>query len=175
MANTYVALAKSVLTSSTATVTFSSIPQTYTDLILLFSTRDDRPANNQNSFSLVINGDTGTNYSNTNVYGYQSNVVYSDRRTSAAFLRVSTSNTLNNTADTFTNGELIFSNYTSTSSRAISLSCVMENNTTTGIYMPFLSAQLYRGTSALSSFVMTPESSASFVSGSSFYLYGINT
>ncbi len=174
MANTYVALAKTVLTTTQTTITFSAIPSTYTDLVLLWSSRDDRPVNNQNSFSMVINGDTGANYSNTNVYAYQGPASYSDRRSSATTGRVSTSNTLNNTANTFTNGELIISNYTSTSTRAIALNCVMEQAVDgAGLFMTFASAQQYRGSAAVSSFTLTPESSASFVSGSSFYLYGI--
>lgn len=58
---TYDLIGSSVLTSTQATVTFSSIPQTYRDLILVLTS----PANSQ--FWMRINGDTGTNYSHVRV------------------------------------------------------------------------------------------------------------
>ncbi len=171
---TYVAIAKTVLTSTQTTITFSSIPSTYTDIVLLYTSRDNRAVNNQNPFSLTINSDTATNYSQTNLYGYQGPAVYSDRLSSQTTFTAYTSNTLNNTSNTFTNGELYFSNYTSTGNKPISLSCVMEQNVDgTGLFMPIVSSLLYRGTSAISSFTLTPQNSASFVSGSRFDLYGI--
>ena len=56
---TYTALANVTL-GSTATVTFSSIPATYRDLILVV-----RGTTN----NIRVNGDTGSNYSNVAMYG----------------------------------------------------------------------------------------------------------
>ena len=53
---TYDLIASSVLGSSAATVTFSSIVGTYRDLVLVSTTSDPT------SFYLQFNGDTGTNY-----------------------------------------------------------------------------------------------------------------
>ena len=44
-------------------VTFSSIPQTYTHLQVRAFGRTDRPTYNVGSYSLIVNGDTGSNYS----------------------------------------------------------------------------------------------------------------
>jgi hypothetical protein len=41
MANTYTLIESQVLGSSAASVTFSAIPATYTDLVLKFSSRND--------------------------------------------------------------------------------------------------------------------------------------
>lgn len=61
MTATYDAIASATLTSDT-TVTFTSIPQTYTDLILVF-----KGSVNNDYWSAVarFNGDTGNNYSST--------------------------------------------------------------------------------------------------------------
>jgi hypothetical protein len=63
--NTYDEIATSTLTTSTSTVTFSSIPQTYTDLVLVVNA-----AQNSNSpVYLRVNGLTTSIYSNTWVRG----------------------------------------------------------------------------------------------------------
>jgi hypothetical protein len=59
--NTYVAIAEQTLGTAAASVTFSSIPGTYTDLVLVISAQDTT----NNSFALICNSDTGTNYSRT--------------------------------------------------------------------------------------------------------------
>jgi hypothetical protein len=56
---TYIALANTTLSSATASITFSSIPATYRDLVVVINgsiTDDDRRAVYQ------FNGDTGSNY-----------------------------------------------------------------------------------------------------------------
>lgn len=65
--NTYVALDKvTVSGTSIATVTFSSIPSTYTDLIIVGNLGSE----GTNAFPyLQFNGDTGSNYSYTQLYG----------------------------------------------------------------------------------------------------------
>jgi hypothetical protein len=63
--NTYEAIATQTLGTAAATVTFSSIPSTYTDLVLISS-----PANNTSeSLYFRINGDTGSSYSTTYMTG----------------------------------------------------------------------------------------------------------
>lgn len=66
MASTYTPIATTTLGSDTADVIFSSIPSTYTDLILVtnlgVSTVD-------NAVNLRFNADSGANYSVTNLVG----------------------------------------------------------------------------------------------------------
>jgi hypothetical protein len=61
--NTYDAIATTTIGSSVASYTFSSIPSTYTDLILIVSNLDSGAGRTR----LRLNGDTGTNYSRTNL------------------------------------------------------------------------------------------------------------
>lgn len=65
MAGTYEAIATQTLGSSAATVTFSSIPSNYTDLILIATGKPTGAA----SMYMRFNSDTGNNYSYTMIYG----------------------------------------------------------------------------------------------------------
>ena len=66
--NTYVAIETKTLSSAVSSVTFSSIPQTYTDLVLVVT----NTTGSTNSIALQLGNntlDTGSNYSNTVLQG----------------------------------------------------------------------------------------------------------
>jgi hypothetical protein len=67
MASTYEPIATTTLGSTSTSVVFSSIPQTYTDLVVIF-TGTNTTANNAMSLEVEMNGDSGSNYSYTNVF-----------------------------------------------------------------------------------------------------------
>jgi len=60
---TYTPIATQTLGSAAASVTFSSIPSTYTDLVMVFNGVAD------NNVNLRFNSDSGTNYSATRIRG----------------------------------------------------------------------------------------------------------
>jgi hypothetical protein len=64
---TYTALATVTLGTAAASVTFSSIPATYRDLILVF--RGTLTTATLNEVELRINGDTGSNYTRLVAFG----------------------------------------------------------------------------------------------------------
>ena len=64
--STYVALATTTTTTSTASVTFSSISGAYTDLIVVANLAQSAGSN---SLRFRLNGDTGSNYSETYLRG----------------------------------------------------------------------------------------------------------
>ncbi len=69
MAMTYEPIATQTLSSAAATITFSSIPSTYTDLVLITSLKSSATPTAY-SPTLYINGDTDkTHYSYTAMYG----------------------------------------------------------------------------------------------------------
>lgn len=76
MPATYDSLASTVLSSAQSTVTFSSIPATYTDLILVGS--GSLTGTNDTAVTLRFNGDTGSNYGITYLYGNGSTVLTGD-------------------------------------------------------------------------------------------------
>jgi len=65
MATTYTEIATETLSSAQASFTFSSIPSTYTDLVIVSSLAN----NNFDSLYFKINGDTGSNYSSIYMTG----------------------------------------------------------------------------------------------------------
>jgi hypothetical protein len=78
MATTYDKIATTTLGGSSATVTLSSIPATYTDLRVVFVPLGTSTQN----MNMTINGDTGSNYSWTNLRGDGGGTEYSARATS---------------------------------------------------------------------------------------------
>jgi hypothetical protein len=169
MPSTYELVSSTTLTTTTAGVTFSALPTTYKDLVLRASVRGIDAGINT-IFRLRINADTGSNYSYIRLLGYdgstssliQANV--SDN-IGTAFFNLSSS-----TSDTFSNIEVYIPNYLSTTSKPISGAGVAENNASTGLVSAF--AVLYRNSSAITSLEFLTNTTG-FVSGSSFYLYGI--
>ena len=151
-----------------SSVTFSSIPATYTDLVLRLSARGSTTsvagnlyltfnAQAQGSITTLL-GDGTTATSNRFSYsGFQ-------------YTRLDNPNA-NATASTFSNVEFYFPYYQSTASKPFSLSSAVEQNATLG----YISAQagLHAGTSGITSIDIAPDS-GSFVQYSSFYLYGIS-
>ena len=63
--STEVAIATQTLGSATASITFSSIPSTYTDLRIVFSGTGATVLN----LKVRFNGDSASNYSQTNLQG----------------------------------------------------------------------------------------------------------
>ena len=92
--STYVALATTTLGASASSVTFSSIPASYRDLVLVVGGL----ASSQANFYLQFNNDTGTNYSWVNAVGYSSSAASgsssSDNETGSAALIGSSQSTI---------------------------------------------------------------------------------
>ena len=74
-------------------------------------------------------------------------------------------------ANTFSNCSVYVPNYAGSTNKSFSADLTAENNTT-GTNMQLV-AQLWSDTSAITSLVFVPGNGTNFVSGSSFYLYGI--
>jgi len=170
MANTYVLISSQVLASSAASVTFSSIPATYTDLCLKVSTRGTIASYN-GVCALTFNGDTATDYSSTYVRGL-STVAQSGNFSTYASTYWDYFSGSTTTANTFGSLEFYIPNYTSSAKKPLSGFSTAENNDATSwIISP--TASLWQLTSAITSITATP-ASGSFVQYSSFYLYGIS-
>lgn len=169
MPATYEAIATSTASGSSSTITFSSIPSTYTDLVLI--------AQYQCSVSgglwLRYNGDTATNYSIANMIGSQN--------TFATYVDV---NEPYIWADTYYQGT-----GTVTTDRAIVKANVMNYANTTTFKTTLLrsddvrttgssdgtvyaGAATWRSTSAVTQ-IDVLSAAGNFVSGSTFSLYGI--
>ena len=168
MANTYSLIEAKTLTTTTATVTFSAIPGTYTDLLLKVSVRGDAGGTD---IKIQFNGSTASVYTYRRLYG---------DGTTLATSSTTTTNLINNmvaqssyTANTFGNGEMYIPNYTSTNVKSVSIDGVNENNATGAIAA--LTAGLWNPATqaAITSIELEIDGGADFVQHSTFYLYGI--
>jgi len=161
MANMTLIEAKT-LTSAAPNITFTSIPQTYTDLKIVCSART---SGSSDAFLVWFNG-SASNLSSKNIQGYGSSIASGGFSGIAGGLPSSSY-----TASTFGNAEIYIPNYTSSNYKSVSLDSVPENNATATRQV--LTAGLWSDTAAITS-VTIDGNGDNLVSGSTFYLYGIS-
>lgn len=160
--STYTPIATQTLGSSASTVTFSSIPSTYTDLVLIVNSASNTGTNYPN---MRFNSDSGTNYSRTALWGNGSTQGSGrDSNITIASLCYNSANTT--TANGFTAMAHIM-NYANTSTYKTAI--VRANNAGNAVEAI---VDLWRSTAAISSIVVGVDSN-SYAAGSTFTLYGI--
>jgi hypothetical protein len=168
MANTYELIqASTVGAGGAASVQFNSIPNTFTDLKLVYSGRENGGATIRSS-KIRINGDSGTNYQSIIVDGNGSAANTVAAATNAIIWSVQ--NDTNSTANTFSNSELYFANYASSNQKTVSVDAVAETAATSAIQR--LSFARWTNTAAITAIEVFGEAS-NWVQFSTFYLYGI--
>ncbi len=169
MATTCKLISKQILSSTAASVTFSSIPQTYTDLLLVTSLATSRLGLVYNDVRIRFNGATSdTNHSSRYLFGNGSTVASG----SEPLARGPYATGANATANTFASSELYIPNYASTTTnKSSSIFTAVETNASSAPML--VAANLWASTSAITSFEIIPDF-VSFLSGSSFFLYGIS-
>jgi hypothetical protein len=160
-------IASNTLGSSAASVTFSSIPATYTDLVLKVSARSDVAATSEQIRIRLNSTSSDTNLSATAIGGTGS-AAYSDVATNG---RAGHMPAANATSSTFSSGEIYIPSYTASQNKQFSAGGAIENNSTT--YQQSWWAVLWRDTSAITSIYLFGNDGGNFVSGSTFWLYGL--
>jgi hypothetical protein len=156
--NTYVALQTTTVGTATNTVTFSSIPQGYTDLVVVV----DATSAGDNVLAR-INGDTGSNYSFTRLSGNGSSAT-SARASNQSYLNFDGAAYLTTGRSTWV---IQFMNYSNTTTFKTILS--RGSNAATGTDA---NVNLWRSTSAITSIAFIATSNT-YQTGSTFTLYGI--
>ena len=157
MTATYEKIATTTLGSATATVTLSSIPATYTDLVLIIN----GTIVGADGGNLVrYNGDTGNNYSYTQMYGTGS-ATASNRDSNISNMQLGRQGSVQSTSI------INVQNYSNTTTYK---TAIARGNNTGGI----VTAQvgLWRNTAAITSIAVSNES-GNFNTGCTFTLYGI--
>jgi hypothetical protein len=154
------------LASSQASITFSSIPQTYTDLCLVLSLRSNRAS--QNDYAGVQPNGLTANQSLRLLFGTGSSAG-SDAGTARIYAIVNGDSA---TASTFSNSSVYFTNYTASSAKSVSVDSTNETNAT-GVLMG-IAAGLWNDTAAITSLTIVPISGGTtWLQYSSATLYGI--
>jgi hypothetical protein len=157
---TYFPIATTTLGSAQASVTFSSISGAYTDLVLIINGGN---ASGNYATAFRFNGDTGSNYSVTRLYG-NGTTATSDRGASQSFIYLLAAGQNN------LNGVQIINiqNYSNSTTYKTTISRSNTAGNTVGAEVG-----LWRSTAAITSIVLAPEFSVNWLSGTTFTLYGI--
>lgn len=168
MANTYNLIASTVLGSSNQNVAFTSIPQTYNDLLLKITSRAT-DAGTVGRYSLYFNAvDSGTSYHYSGLVvggnaSYEQGVsTYSFREQLIPYATAD--------ANTFDANEYYIPNYTNTSlfKSAFNYQGVTADNSSQYI---FYASNMKANTAAITSLHLN--AGGTFAANSSFFLYGI--
>jgi hypothetical protein len=170
MANTYTLINSQTVSSAVTSVTFSSIPQTYTDLKLAISGRSDFGAY-YGGGTLRYNGDTGYNYSFRRLYG---DTATGSTAATATGIENWDVNGAPTTASSFGNTQIYIPNYTGSNYKSCNIDYTVENNSADGING--IVAGLWSNTSAITSVTLLSFTFATYYlqQYSTFYLYGIS-
>jgi hypothetical protein len=158
------------LETAAASITFSNIPQIYTDIVLVTSIRGNKYA------GLLING-SSSNTSMRTLWGRGDSAVsafYNSLPLSNIFSTVSKDTS---TASTFSNVSFYITNYAGSTAKSITIDSVGENNGTAAEQI--LGAGLWNSTAAITSLTLTSaddnvSAAGNFAQRSSATLYGIN-
>ena len=163
MALTYEPITTQTLGSAQSTVTLSSIPSTYTDLVVVVSAA---VASSSGDLLMTFNTDTSTNYSYTTITGNGSTPL-STRSANRNNIPCDYNGWLTTTLG---NHICIISilNYTSTNVNKTALT--RSSNASTGTDY---NIGLWRSTAAINQIVFVNNSGSNFITGSTFTLYGI--
>ena len=172
MPSTYTLISSNVLTSSAASVTFSAIPSTYKDLEVRFSARTDDTS--WAAYCWVTVNGASTNFSETYLRGNSATATSGRDSAQSSWYQVRL-NGANSDANTFGSASIYFPSYTASQNKPVSIISTNEGNTSTSGYVVMTAtAALWSNTSAITSITIDASTGGTnFVSGSSFYLYGI--
>ena len=158
MTATYEPISTQTLGTATATVTFSSIPATYTDLVLVFN----GTAASAQFMELRFNGDTATNYSATRLSGNGSSAI-SDRTSTQDVMFVGNLHTAQTT------NILQIMNYANTTT----FKTVLCRSNQAGAQVSARVGLWRKTPEAITTILVRPGGGANFSIGCEFTLYGI--
>ena len=166
MATTYEAIATvEVGSGGAADIEFTSIPATYTDLLVKVSARSTDGS--WQGMYMRLNGAT-TNYSSIYLDGTGSSV--GSGVITSTGLYVSTIGGTNATSSTFTNSEIYIPNYTSSNNKSLSADGSAENNAIAA-YLNLI-ANLWSDSAAITS-ILLYSAAGNIAEYSTATLYGI--
>jgi hypothetical protein len=167
MANTFELIASSTVGSGgAASIDFTSIPSTFTDLCLKVSARGANAGSSTFPMWIIFNGQT-SNQNNKALVGNGTSA-YADADTKI-YANITGASA---TSGTFGSVEFYIPNYAGSANKSVSLDAVQENNTTTAYAE--IEAGLWSNTAAITSIKLQDYyATATFAEHSTAYLYGV--
>jgi hypothetical protein len=146
-----------------ASFTFSSIPSTYTDLLIKMSTR----GSGGDTYGTIQFNGSSSNFSSRRLDGDGSSATSSTRTDNL----IAITNQSTQTANTFSNSEIYIPNYAGSTNKSFSYEFVNENNAT--FVTMSMWALLWSNTAAINSISLI-SGNPTFVQYSTATLYGIS-
>jgi hypothetical protein len=158
---TFEKISSTIITTNTITITLSSIPGTYTDLVLKLSGRNVNGGNIVD----VVNATFNSTSPSTNGRGFEGGGNSTSSFTSS---RLGVNVGPNATSNVFNNLELYIANYTSSTTKSFWCDSITENNSTNAYQ------NIWNGTIPLNSAITTIALTANtFAPYTTVALYGI--
>jgi hypothetical protein len=154
MPNTYEAIATTTLGSNAGSVSFTSIPSTYTDLVIVCNIK----LSSASTVYTQVNGDSGNNYSKTSIEG--------DGTTAASSRNSNINSPLFGYSGSTTGWGTTIINYQNYANTTTNKTFIGRGSYTDYVVA---SVALWRNTAAITSILV----GGSFATGSTFSLYGI--
>jgi len=173
MANTYVQIGSTITVGAGGSAYFewTSIPSTYTDLLIKISARTIK-SSTYAALYMSFNGSTSS-FQDRELYGVGTATGSGNSATSpgpgqtVAYVSGDTP-----TASTFGNAEIYIPNYAGSTNKSLSSDSVVENNSTSANILAMI-ANLWSNTAAITSLRLTPDG-GDFKQYSTATLYGIS-
>lgn len=157
---TYDLISEQVLASAASSVTFTSIPQTYKDIVLEMV--PIKSTTGGGTIRIQFNGDTGASYSTTNLY-QENNTINTFRAASNTFIH---GGFWNGSA----NGNTASFSVMSYSNTSVHKTTLMRSGNAVSIVG--MNVGLWRSTAAVTSMLVYNDN-GNFSAGSTFRLYGL--
>jgi hypothetical protein len=160
--------------TSVSSIDLTSIPDTFTDLKVVYSLRSNLSGGPYyfDDLAVRLNGDTGSNYSRL-TFRTRENGIASNKTSPTTFMDLYSLNAANATSNTYSSGEFYIPNYASSNYKSLTCDGVSETNSANDVQAGF-TAGVWNSTSAVTSIKLYSQNATNFVQYSSAYLYGIN-
>lgn len=152
-----------------ATITISSIPQTYTDLLILVAAQTNASAEYVDYLNVTFNGST-SGYNGIDLNG-RGNGVSQNNWTSRSDMPTWGSNATGATANTFSNAQIYIPNYTGSTAKWFTADTVTENNGTNA--RQAITSAKWSGTSAITQISFNRTFGTVFNQNTVVSIYGI--
>jgi len=172
MANTYTLINSATAGSGgVASFDFTSIPQTYTDLIITISARSSRTTGGTDGLRLEING-SSANFTYILLDGDGSSAQSAPGSSGLVAQLPQAGGSPGYTANTFASTSIYLPNYAGSNYKSLSIDTTTENNAISS-YLDLI-ALFWSQTAAISSLSLKSTTANNLVQYSTAYLYGIS-
>lgn len=169
MANNYEPIATTTLSSSAASITFSSIPATYTDLRIVSFAQTD-VFDGVVTFNANFNSDTGSNYSFTRLSGDGSTATSARGANGTSLLNIGFSWSTSTSSSIFAGSIIDIFSYAGSVNKTTLSRLFGDGN---GSGQTRVVVGLWRNSAAINSIVFVPSGPDNFKTGTTFTIYGI--